>query len=754
MCFGNDSSSFRSPRREGQLDRAPRADRGLPRRQPEGARARPLRSGAWPGAGRAGTGDEAPARLRRARRGGRGSAGEGPPLLPPGGPRGGPAAGGRDASLRGLDAGPLRRPTAARVALPPPPRRRAAGDRLLGALVGAPGPAPQRARPAQPADLAGDGAGPRRAGEKAHRRRLRAGAAGRGSRHLRRPRRSLRRLVPAGGCAFAAGILRRPGREDPRLRPADPAHHPRDPGDLALPCPRDRARRGGSPRRHRHRPGGGGRRRDALAPTPRADRRPLHAVAGRYPLRGGAHRHPSRLLSRRALAHHRVPAAGRHLGARRPAGAGAAVGRSLVGAGGGVQRGAAEGRAGAAAGPALPARARRAAGAGAGAGAGAVRADAGRRRGGHGDRGGGLRPAAHRGAARGDPEPPRRGRRALAPGAPSRGAARARHRGGGCLPFLRTGGARAQAAARPEPHGADRAARRGPLLAARPRPPRRRRDQRGLRGPARPPRRLLRRGHLRTARAGAQGAAQAADLRFGRRGLPRPQGGRPGGPRGPRHRPLRRPHPPQRARVRRRLHPSAVRRQGQALPAGGAAPADPEVHGRRPREGQARLAQEPDLPEAQGAGQGGAAQDGGGAPRHLRRARRAPGLRLLAARRFYRAVRGRLRVRRDARPGRRAIDEVLARHAGAEPMDRLVCGDVGYGKTEVALRAAFKAVEDKKQVAVLVPTTVLAAAALPHRSASASRTTRSRSEMVSRFADDEGARGRAQRGRARARSTS
>jgi transcription-repair coupling factor (superfamily II helicase) len=44
----------------------------------------------------------------------------------------------------------------------------------------------------------------------------------------------------------------------------------------------------------------------------------------------------------------------------------------------------------------------------------------------------------------------------------------------------------------------------------------------------------------------------------------------------------------------------------------------------------------------------------------------------------------------------------------AKPMDRLVCGDVGYGKTEVALRAAFKAVLDGKQVAVLVPTTVLA----------------------------------------------
>jgi transcription-repair coupling factor (superfamily II helicase) len=44
----------------------------------------------------------------------------------------------------------------------------------------------------------------------------------------------------------------------------------------------------------------------------------------------------------------------------------------------------------------------------------------------------------------------------------------------------------------------------------------------------------------------------------------------------------------------------------------------------------------------------------------------------------------------------------------ASPMDRLLCGDVGYGKTEVALRAAFKAVMDGKQVAVLAPTTVLA----------------------------------------------
>ncbi len=56
----------------------------------------------------------------------------------------------------------------------------------------------------------------------------------------------------------------------------------------------------------------------------------------------------------------------------------------------------------------------------------------------------------------------------------------------------------------------------------------------------------------------------------------------------------------------------------------------------------------------------------------------------------------------------RTIEEVKADMLRQRPMDRLVCGDVGYGKTEVALRAAFKAVQDGKQVAVLVPTTVLA----------------------------------------------
>src|SRR5207253_2036282 len=57
---------------------------------------------------------------------------------------------------------------------------------------------------------------------------------------------------------------------------------------------------------------------------------------------------------------------------------------------------------------------------------------------------------------------------------------------------------------------------------------------------------------------------------------------------------------------------------------------------------------------------------------------------------------------------RDAIELVKADMETPRPMDRLICGDVGYGKTEVALRAAFKAVQDGKQVMLLVPTTILA----------------------------------------------
>ena len=62
----------------------------------------------------------------------------------------------------------------------------------------------------------------------------------------------------------------------------------------------------------------------------------------------------------------------------------------------------------------------------------------------------------------------------------------------------------------------------------------------------------------------------------------------------------------------------------------------------------------------------------------------------------------------ETRDQMRAIEEVKRDMESEQPMDRLLCGDVGYGKTEVAMRAAFKAVEDGRQVAVLAPTTVLA----------------------------------------------
>ncbi len=62
----------------------------------------------------------------------------------------------------------------------------------------------------------------------------------------------------------------------------------------------------------------------------------------------------------------------------------------------------------------------------------------------------------------------------------------------------------------------------------------------------------------------------------------------------------------------------------------------------------------------------------------------------------------------DTPDQRQATEDVKRDMESARPMDRLICGDVGYGKTEIAIRAAFKAVQDGRQVAVLVPTTILA----------------------------------------------
>ena len=55
-----------------------------------------------------------------------------------------------------------------------------------------------------------------------------------------------------------------------------------------------------------------------------------------------------------------------------------------------------------------------------------------------------------------------------------------------------------------------------------------------------------------------------------------------------------------------------------------------------------------------------------------------------------------------------AIEDTKRDMESRRIMDRLICGDVGYGKTEIALRAAFKAVQESKQVVYLVPTTILA----------------------------------------------
>ena len=56
----------------------------------------------------------------------------------------------------------------------------------------------------------------------------------------------------------------------------------------------------------------------------------------------------------------------------------------------------------------------------------------------------------------------------------------------------------------------------------------------------------------------------------------------------------------------------------------------------------------------------------------------------------------------------KTTNDVKSDMESPHPMDRLICGDVGFGKTEIAIRAAFKAVDNNKQVAILVPTTILA----------------------------------------------
>jgi transcription-repair coupling factor (superfamily II helicase) len=91
---------------------------------------------------------------------------------------------------------------------------------------------------------------------------------------------------------------------------------------------------------------------------------------------------------------------------------------------------------------------------------------------------------------------------------------------------------------------------------------------------------------------------------------------------------------------------------------------------------------------------------------YSRRAARA-GTAIVAAESEYRAFQAGFRFEETADQAS-AIEQVIADLSSAKPMDRVICGDVGFGKTEVALRAAFVAVQAGKQVAVLVPTTLLA----------------------------------------------
>ena len=95
-----------------------------------------------------------------------------------------------------------------------------------------------------------------------------------------------------------------------------------------------------------------------------------------------------------------------------------------------------------------------------------------------------------------------------------------------------------------------------------------------------------------------------------------------------------------------------------------------------------------------------------------------------------------------------AIADIKQDMESTQPMDRLLCGDVGYGKTEVAMRAAFKAVQDSKQVAVLTPTTVLS---FQHFESFKRRFANFpvNIEMISRFRTREGAEGHPRKSRSR-----
>ena len=191
-------------------------------------------------------------------------------------------------------------------------------------------------------------------------------------------------------------------------------------------------------------------------------------------------------------------------------------------------------------------------------------------------------------------------------------------------------------------------------------------------------------------------------------------GRRPRRPRPARRRALRRDGPAHRERRRARVPDHRVR----SRPAGSAA--RPAASSRPTRSTRSTRYVGGENPDAAPAGRLGLGEDQGPAPARRSREIAAELIRLYSARMATpRATRSARtppwqRELEDAFPYAEtpdqlaAIDEVKADMEKPLPMDRIICGDVGYGKTEVAVRAAFKAVQDGKQVAVLVPTTLLA----------------------------------------------
>ncbi len=157
----------------------------------------------------------------------------------------------------------------------------------------------------------------------------------------------------------------------------------------------------------------------------------------------------------------------------------------------------------------------------------------------------------------------------------------------------------------------------------------------------------------------------------------------------------------------RRIHAARIRRSRPPLRSAHAPRSRPEISLLRRRKACSQSSRHASLVKDKISRQKGHERYGRRTSQTLRRAQNRRRTRLPARQRMVPRIRRRLRIQRNRRPG--ASHQRCHRDMeSSQPMDRLLCGDVGYGKTEVAMRAAFKAISDNKQVAVLAPTTVLA----------------------------------------------